>query len=88
MNLKINKLIMTETKRALVTGLTGQAASYLAELLLGKGSEVSGVICHTSTFNTDRIEHIYQDLLHSPDEMLLKLEEVGRFYGSDRWVVG
>ncbi len=49
------------TKRALLTGITGQDGSYLAELLLSKGYEVHGIIRRTSTFNTDRIDHIYQD---------------------------
>jgi len=48
-------------KRALITGVTGQDGSYLAELLLGKGYEVHGVIRRSSTFNTSRIEHIYKD---------------------------
>ncbi len=48
-------------KRALVTGITGQDGSYLAELLLGKGYEVWGMVRRTSTFNTSRIDHIYQD---------------------------
>jgi GDPmannose 4,6-dehydratase len=48
-------------KRAIVTGLTGQDGSYLAELLLSKGYEVHGLIRRASTFNTRRIEHIYQD---------------------------
>jgi len=48
-------------KRALVTGITGQDGSYLAELLLKKGYEVHGIIRRASTFNTDRIDHIYQD---------------------------
>jgi GDPmannose 4,6-dehydratase len=48
-------------KRALVTGITGQDGSYLAELLLEKGYEVHGIIRRASTFNTDRIEHLYQD---------------------------
>lgn len=49
------------TKRALITGITGQDGSYLAELLLSKGYEVHGVIRRASTFNTSRIDHIYQD---------------------------
>ena len=49
------------SKRALLTGITGQDGSYLSELLLEKGYEVHGIIRRTSTFNTDRIEHIYQD---------------------------
>ena len=47
--------------RALITGITGQDGSYLTELLLGKGYEVHGIIRRASTFNTDRIDHIYQD---------------------------
>jgi len=53
--------IMAETKKALITGITGQDGSYLAELLLDKGYEVHGVIRRASTFNTGRIDHIYQD---------------------------
>ncbi|MEM9159382.1 MAG: GDP-mannose 4,6-dehydratase [Verrucomicrobiota bacterium] len=48
-------------KKALITGITGQDGSYLAELLLEKGYEVHGVIRRASTFNTDRINHLYQD---------------------------
>ena len=47
--------------KALITGITGQDGSYLAELLLEKGYEVHGLIRRSSTFNTDRIDHIYQD---------------------------
>ncbi len=50
-----------EPRRALITGITGQDGSYLAELLLGKGYEVHGVIRRSSTFSTERIDHIYQD---------------------------
>jgi len=49
------------TKRALITGITGQDGSYLAELLLAKGYEVFGVIRRSSSFNTGRIDHVYQD---------------------------
>jgi GDPmannose 4,6-dehydratase len=49
------------SKRALITGITGQDGSYLTELLLGKGYEVYGVIRRSSSFNTDRIDHLYQD---------------------------
>lgn len=52
---------MTQSKRALITGITGQDGSYLSELLLDKGYEVHGIIRRTSTFNTDRIDHIYVD---------------------------
>jgi GDPmannose 4,6-dehydratase len=48
-------------KKALITGITGQDGSYLTELLLGKGYDVYGVIRRASTFNTERIDHIYQD---------------------------
>jgi GDPmannose 4,6-dehydratase len=48
-------------KRALITGITGQDGSYLAELLLSKGYEVHGIIRRSSTFNTSRIDHLYQD---------------------------
>ena len=53
-------------KRALVTGITGQDGSYLAELLLAKGYEVHGVIRRASTFNTERIDHLYADPHDSP----------------------
>jgi GDPmannose 4,6-dehydratase len=52
---------MTSTKRALITGITGQDGSYLSELLLEQGYEVHGIIRRTSTFNTDRIDHMYED---------------------------
>jgi GDPmannose 4,6-dehydratase len=48
-------------KKALVTGITGQDGSYLAELLLNKGYEVHGIIRRASTFNTERIDHLYKD---------------------------
>ena len=48
-------------KKALITGITGQDGSYLAELLLSKGYEVHGIIRRASTFNTDRIDQLYQD---------------------------
>ena len=60
---------MTESKRALITGITGQDGSYLSEFLLEKGYEVHGLIRRTSTFNTDRIDHMYVDP-HSPDARL------------------
>ena len=56
-------------KRALVTGITGQDGSYLAELLLAKGYEVYGMVRRSSSFNTGRIDHIYQDP-HEPDVRL------------------
>jgi GDPmannose 4,6-dehydratase len=59
-------------KRALITGVTGQDGSYLAELLLSKGYEVVGTIRRSSSFNTSRIDHIYQD----PHEQDLRLRLV------------
>jgi GDPmannose 4,6-dehydratase len=56
-------------KRALITGITGQDGSYLAELLLSKGYEVHGVIRRASTFNTGRLDHIYSDP-HVPSAQL------------------
>jgi GDPmannose 4,6-dehydratase len=50
-----------ERKRALITGITGQDGAYLAELLLGKSYEVYGLIRRSSSFNTERIDHLYQD---------------------------
>ncbi len=57
------------TKRAFITGITGQDGSYLAELLLHKGYEVHGLIRRASTFNTSRIDHLYLDS-HNPDAKL------------------
>ncbi|MDP2765909.1 MAG: GDP-mannose 4,6-dehydratase, partial [Candidatus Methanoperedens sp.] len=48
-------------KKALITGITGQDGSYLAELLLEKGYEVHGIIRRASAFNTSRIDHLYRD---------------------------
>lgn len=59
-------------KRALVTGITGQDGSYLAELLLSKGYEVHGMVRRSSSFNTSRIDHIYQD--PHDDDVRLRLE--------------
>ncbi len=56
-------------KRALITGITGQDGSYLAELLLSKGYEIYGVIRRASTFNTNRIDHLYADP-HEPGTRL------------------
>ncbi len=57
------------TKRALITGITGQDGSFLTELLLEKGYEVYGIIRRSSSFNTDRIDHLYQDP-HEPGTRL------------------
>jgi len=56
-------------KKAFLTGITGQDGSYLAELLLNKGYEVHGLIRRSSTFNTDRIDHLYRDV-HEPQAKL------------------
>ena len=58
-------------KRALITGITGQDGSYLTELLLAKGYEVHGMIRRSSSFNTDRIDHIYQDPHEQPRRLIL-----------------
>jgi GDPmannose 4,6-dehydratase len=55
-----------QMKKALITGITGQDGSYLAELLLAKGYEVHGIVRRSSSFNTGRIDHIYRDP-HRPD---------------------
>ncbi|MFM7886965.1 MAG: GDP-mannose 4,6-dehydratase [Pseudanabaena sp.] len=60
---------MSISKRALITGITGQDGSYLSELLLAKGYEVHGIIRRSSTINTDRIDHMYQDP-HLPETKL------------------
>jgi GDPmannose 4,6-dehydratase len=57
------------TKKALITGITGQDGSYLTELLLDKGYEVYGIIRRSSSFNTERIDHLYQDP-HEPQTRL------------------
>jgi GDPmannose 4,6-dehydratase len=57
------------TKKALITGITGQDGSYLTEFLLSKGYEVHGIIRRASTFNTRRLDHIYRDP-HNGDQAL------------------
>jgi GDPmannose 4,6-dehydratase len=61
----------TQRKRALITGITGQDGAYLAELLLDKGYEVHGVKRRASSFNTDRIDHLYRDPHESDRRMIL-----------------
>ena len=58
------------TKTALITGLTGQDGSYLAELLLSKGYEVYGLRRRSSSFNTDRVDHLLTDFRHDPNARL------------------
>lgn len=70
-------------KRALITGITGQDGSYLAELLLSKGYEVHGIIRRASTFNTKRIDHIYQD----PNEPSTRLFLHHGDLSSTEWVM-
>ena len=62
---------MKQTKKALITGITGQDGSYLAEFLLSKGYEVHGIIRRASTFNTERIDHIYRDVHESGIRLFL-----------------
>ncbi len=61
---------MNNNRKALITGVTGQDGAYLAELLLGKGYEVHGIKRRTSLFNTNRIDHLYQDP-HEPDRRFI-----------------
>jgi GDPmannose 4,6-dehydratase len=60
-----------EIKKALITGITGQDGSYLAEFLLGKGYQVHGIVRRSSSFNTDRIEHLYADRHHPTTRLFL-----------------
>lgn len=63
-------------KKALITGITGQDGSYLAELLLTKGYEVHGLIRRASSFNTGRIDHLYQDPHDSEPSLVLHYAEL------------
>ena len=65
-----------QARRALITGITGQDGSYLAELLLSKGYEVHGLIRRSSSFNTQRIDHIYQDPHVSNPKLLLHFADL------------
>jgi GDPmannose 4,6-dehydratase len=64
------------TKTALITGITGQDGSYLAELLLAKGYKVHGTIRRSSTFTTDRIDHIFQDPHESHRRLILHYGDI------------
>ncbi|KKQ61462.1 MAG: GDP-D-mannose 4, 6-dehydratase [Parcubacteria group bacterium GW2011_GWE2_38_18] len=66
--------------KALITGITGQDGSYLAELLLEKGYEVHGTIRRASTFNTSRIDHLYKD----PHQPSTGKDQTGRDLSSGR----
>ena len=65
------------SKKALITGITGQDGSYLAELLLAKGYEVHGLIRRSSTFNTSRIDHLYEDPHVNGVRMFLHYGDLG-----------
>ena len=69
--------------KALITGVTGQDGSYLAELLLEKGYEVYGIIRRSSSFNTDRIDHIYEDP-HHPDPKFHLIHPVRKLWDTIR----
>lgn len=69
--------------RALITGITGQDGSYLAELLLSNGYEVHGIIRRASTFNTSRIDHIYQDPNHPGTKLFLHHGDLS----SSEWIL-
>ena len=67
----LESLVTEPTTRALITGITGQDGSYLAELLLDKGYEVHGLIRRSSSFNTGRIDHLYRDPLQEQTRLFL-----------------
>jgi GDPmannose 4,6-dehydratase len=67
---------MTAVRRALITGITGQDGSYLAEQLLERGYEVHGLVRRSSSFNTDRIDHLYRDPHQSGVRMLLHFADL------------
>jgi GDPmannose 4,6-dehydratase len=71
-------------KKALITGITGQDGSYLAELLLDKGYEVHGIIRRSSSFNTGRIDHIFQDPHHKGARLFLHYGDVCDATGINR----
>ncbi len=71
-------------KRALITGITGQDGSYLAELLLEKGYEVHGIIRRASSFNTARIDHLYQDPHESGVQLRLHYGDLADASGLNR----
>ena len=58
-------------RKALITGVTGQDGAYLADLLLAKGYEVHGVKRRASSFNTERLDHLYKDLHKSNNNFIL-----------------
>ena len=62
---------MADRKKALITGISGQDGSYLAELLLAKGYEVHGIVRRSSSFNRHRIDHLYEDPHHPETRLFL-----------------
>ncbi len=64
-------------KKALITGITGQDGSYLAELLLNKGYEVHGIVRRASTFNRGRLDEIYSDPQSSETHLFLHYGDLG-----------
>ena len=72
-------------KVALITGITGQDGSYLAELLLEKGYMVHGIKRRSSLFNTDRIDHLYQDPHHPESTLKITLRRFNRCNESDSY---
>ncbi|MEK7122983.1 MAG: GDP-mannose 4,6-dehydratase, partial [Patescibacteria group bacterium] len=64
-------------KKALITGITGQDGSYLAELLIKKGYEVHGIVRRASTFNRGRIDHLCSDVGHSAATVSLHYGDLG-----------
>ena len=72
------------SKRALITGITGQDGSYLAELLLSKGYEVHGIIRRASTFNTGRLDHLYTDPHQSSARLMLHYGDLSDASGISR----
>ena len=73
----IPAVMLSSPPRALITGITGQDGSYLAELLLEKGYEVHGIVRRASTFNTDRIDHLYQDRHEKGVRLFLHYGDLG-----------
>ena len=77
-----------ENKVALITGITGQDGAYLAEFLLDKGYEVHGIKRRSSSFNTDRIDHLYQDPHEDNCKLVLHYRSEERRVGKEcrsRW---
>src|ERR1700761_2545301 len=72
------------SKRAIITGITGQDGSYLAEFLLSKGYEVHGIIRRASTFNTGRLEGIYSDPHNSKSRLFLHYGDLSDASGLSR----